>query len=414
MRTNISGTYTVWDGTIGTQGAYVSWDGLTNNNVNSSVNQYIQPGQAFFVQTTAPNPQLVISESNKATSTTLTSVFRNNSINKIGFGINKDVPALGGETNMDGCVVLFYPTASNDINTSDATKFANGTENISIFRNNRNISIEHRNLPQLTDTIPLRIWQVQNGALYTLKVYANEFNSTNLEPFIVDRYTNIETKINADTTNITFTTNSTIPNSFNNRFILVFKTKVVLPNSTISFHSNFKNNQVELVWDTEREHQIKEYIVERSSNATNFETLGTLQAKNGVINKYNFIDLNFFVGFNYYRLKIINSDGSKVYTNTILIDTKQSIKDEIVLFPNPVKNKIFTIQLKNILASEYSIQLFNTIGQIVYSQVLLLPSSTTSSVLVDLKNSILSAGNYQLVISTRKGYLQKQKLIILE
>lgn len=47
-RTNISGTYTVWDGTIGTQGAYVSWDGSTNNNVNSKVNRFIQPGQAFL------------------------------------------------------------------------------------------------------------------------------------------------------------------------------------------------------------------------------------------------------------------------------------------------------------------------------------------------------------------------------
>lgn len=413
-RTNISGTYTVWDGTIGTQGAYVSWDGITNNNVNSNVNQFIQPGQAFFVQTTAPNPQLVISESNKATSSTLTGVFRTNTINKIGFGISKEVPALGGETNMDGCVVVFYPAASNDVNSSDAAKFANGTENISIFRNNRNISIEHRNLPQLTDTIPLRIWQVQNGAVYTLKVYANEFSSNNLDAYIIDRYTNTETKVDIDTISIPFTTSSSIQASFNNRFFLVFRTKVVLPISKLNLQANYKNTQVEVVWNTEREYQVKKYVVERSSNANSFEALGTVHAKNGIGNKYNFIDFNFLSGFIYYRLKIINADGSFEYSNTILVEIKQLTKDQIMVYPNPVKNKTFTVQLKNIIASEYSIQLFNILGQIVYNQQLQLPTSSISSVLVDLKNTPLNAGNYQLMITSKNGYLQKQKLVIIE
>ena len=51
-RSNVANGYTAWDPNINTRGAYVNWNGLlaTNNNGSSAVNQYIQPGQAFFVQ----------------------------------------------------------------------------------------------------------------------------------------------------------------------------------------------------------------------------------------------------------------------------------------------------------------------------------------------------------------------------
>lgn len=414
-KTNISGTYTVWDGTIGTNGAYVSWDGLTNNNLNSNVNQFIQPGQAFFVQTTSPNPQLVIAESNKSTSSTLTGVFRTaNTVNKIGFGINKDVPALGGETNMDGCVVVFYSGGSNTVNSNDAPKLANGTENISIFRENKNISIEHRNIPQVTDTIPLRIWQLQNGAAYTLKVYMNDFNANNLEPCILDRYTNTEYIANQDATNIPFTINTSIPASVNNRFFLVFRVKTVLPLSNIQLKAIAKNNGVNVNWQTSNEYNMKEYIVEKSTESVTFYSIGTIDAKNSITNNYTFFDPNPSKGINYYRLKIVEQNGTTKYSNILSVNINNLSNANILVYPNPIKTKNFLVQFKNLDASKYTLQLVNTIGQVVYSNQLNVQSLGSTTLMVDLKNIQLTSGNYRLIVTNGSGFKHEQSIIIAQ
>ncbi len=410
-KTNISNTYTVWDGTIGTQGAYVSWDGMTNNNVSSNVNQYIQPGQAFFVETTANSPQLVIAESNKATSSTLTGVFKTKStINKIAFGIYKDVADLGGETNMDGCVVLFYPEASNAINSNDAPKFSNGTENISIFRNNKNISIEHREMPLITDTIPIRVFQMQNGITYTLKVFTHEFN-TNYDPYILDKFTNTETNL-TDTTNILFSVNSSIAASFNNRFYLVFKPRIVLPLATINVSAIVKNSNIHVGWQTTHETQLMQYEIEKSKDGINFSKIGVVKANNLVACNYNFLDKESIEKVIYYRIKIIQQTQTFSYSNTIQVQLNFAANNQLLVYPNPIKNKTFTLQLFNIKAAEYKLQLFNSVGQEVYFQNLSLPLTSYISQNIDLKNASLPFGSYQLLLTNNLGYKQTERILI--
>ncbi|MBP9740192.1 MAG: hypothetical protein KBD28_05840 [Chitinophagaceae bacterium] len=412
-KTNISNTYTVWDGTIGTQGAYVSWDGMTNNNVSSNVNQYIQPGQAFFVETTANSPQLVIAESNKATSSTLTGVFKTKStINKIAFGIYKDVADLGGETNMDGCVALFYPEASNAINRNDAPKFSNGTENISIFRNNKNISIEHREMPLFTDTIPLRVFQMQSGITYTLKVFTQDFN-TNCNAYILDKFENTEFKTNStDTTNILFTVNSSIAASFNNRFYLVFKPKIVLPLATINVSAIVKNNNIHVGWQTNHETQLLQYEIEKSKDGIRFSKIGVVKANNLIVSEYNFLDTESTAKVVYYRIKMIQQDGNFSYSNTIQVQLNFAVNNQLLVYPNPIKNKTFTLQLFNIKVAEYKLQLFNDLGQEVYFQRLIFPTTTNISQNIDLKNSNLPFGSYQLLLTNNLGYKQTERILI--
>jgi hypothetical protein len=410
-KTNISNTYTVWDGTIGTQGAYVSWDGMTNNNASSNVNQYIQPGQAFFVETTSINPQLVIAETNKATSSTLSGVFKTkSSFQKIAFGIYKNVADLGGETNMDGCVVLFYPEASNAINSNDAPKFSNGTENISIFRNNKNISIEHREMPLITDTIPIRVFQMQNGITYTLKVFTHEFN-TNYDPYILDKFTNTETNL-TDTTNILFSVNSSIAASFNNRFYLVFKPRIVLPLATINVSAIVKNSNIHVGWQTTHETQLMQYEIEKSKDGINFSKIGVVKANNLVACNYNFLDKESIEKVIYYRIKIIQQTQTFSYSNTIQVQLNFAANNQLLVYPNPIKNKTFTLQLFNIKAAEYKLQLFNSVGQEVYFQNLSLPLTSYISQNIDLKNASLPFGSYQLLLTNNLGYKQTERILI--
>ena len=128
-KTNLLGTYWIYDPNIGTSGGYVTFDGATTAPGTSNANQYLQPGQAFFVQTTLPSPILLIQESDKAPGSTLTGVFRTTSTNKLGVNLSKFVTGRGNIV-MDGSVVVFTPTDNNGVDANDAEKISNGTENI--------------------------------------------------------------------------------------------------------------------------------------------------------------------------------------------------------------------------------------------------------------------------------------------
>ncbi len=413
-RTNISASYTVFDPTIGTNGAYVTCNTAgVNSNGASDVDQYIQSGQAFFVQTTAPGPQLVISESNKNTANK-TNVFRiaNAPINKLSFGLLRQISGVGLR-NVDGCVAVFDSSESNEINDQDARKLSNTTENISILKNATNLSIETKALPNESDTMYLRLWQLANNASYTFSVNTRNF-STNKLAYLVDAVTNTERLLKSnDTTNVTFTALTANAAVNANRFKIVFRNNAALPLSTINLQALAKNNGIDVNWQTTNEIELKSYEVERSTDATNFTQQASIVAKNESNNSYNYFDANIKSGLWYYRIKIINKDGSSKYTNTIAINLNAKVADFIV-YPNPVKGKTFTVQLATIEKGNYSIQLFNQSGQLMLQKSTLLQASSNASIVVDFKQQQLPIGNYSIVLTNENGMKLVKQIMIAE
>lgn len=412
-KTNLSNTYTVYDPTLGTSGAYVTWDGdiLSNSNPSSFVNQYIQPYQGFFVQTTAASPQLVIAESDKATGVGLTSVFRTNvTVSKISFTLNKSVSSVN--RTMDGCVVAFDPAFDNAVNTNDAAKFSNGTENMSLFTNNKDLSIEHRKLPLQTDTLALRLWNVVNNTNYTITIDGRNFNSS-YQAYLIDKFSNTERAIKTnDTTLISFTANTANILSYSSRFFVVFRNNNALPLATIALTATAKNNGVEVNWNTTNEIQVQSFEIERASDANTFAKIATVAAKNSTANNYSIFDKNITTGVWYYRIKIINQDGSVKYSNTVAVNLNFK-NEQLIVYPNPVKGKHFTIQLNNLKSGSFTVEMYNVAGQIQVSKKFTqVTNAVISSFVVDWDQN-LAAGNYSVVVKNDDG-LNIVKSIIIE
>ena len=113
---------------------------------------------------------------------------------------------------------------------------------------------------------------------------------------------------------------------------------MVVPLSLISF-SAIANNYTTLLWKTSDETNMKSFEVERSNDGQNFAFVGNINAKNiSTTNSYSFVDNTPLKGTIYYRLKMINTDGSFRYSYTITINKKLSSK--ISIFPNPVINTV--------------------------------------------------------------------------
>jgi hypothetical protein len=80
------------------------------------------------------------------------------------------------------------------------------------------------------------------------------------------------------------------------------------------------------------------FIVQRSSDGTAWTDLSTLEASTGT-ESYSYTDANPLAGPNYYRLKLVNTDGTTGYSIVGIISTKTSTPN-ISFYPNPFHDMI--------------------------------------------------------------------------
>src|SRR5690606_26445811 len=70
-------------------------------------------------------------------------------------------------------------------------------------------------------------------------------------------------------------------------------------------------------WRTAEEADGDRFVIERSADAKVFSALGTADAKGISGSRYSFVDANPFTGVNYYRIEVLNNDGSRFYSKVV-------------------------------------------------------------------------------------------------
>ena len=110
-----------------------------------------------------------------------------------------------------------------------------------------------------------------------------------------------------------------------------------LPITLLSFSAVPNDNQVDIAWATSSETNTAYFTVERSKDGVNFESLTTAKAagNSSMINNYSAVDANPYPSISYYRLKLINIDGSINYSKTIQVNFNASGLT-FNIYPNPV------------------------------------------------------------------------------
>ncbi len=149
-------------------------------------------------------------------------------------------------------------------------------------------------------------------------------------------------------------------------FAVTSKPSIILPVQLLSFTGNLNGRNVILDWHTNDELNVAKYDIERSADARNFLTIGMQQANNTANNHYTFVDNNPIVSAGYYRLKIVERDGTIRFSKIILI--KNALANAIAITPNPTSDFI-KITLPN--ANGYSIQVLNALGKIMMEKYVL-------------------------------------------
>lgn len=171
----------------------------------------------------------------------------------------------------------------------------------------------------------------------------------------------------------------------------------LLPVSLLSFNGQEVQGTVHLNWISNPELQLKQFVLERSIDATYFDSIATFQPGN---TSYQFIDLNNDLTSTryFYRLKMMQPDGKYDYSNIVTIKIPAHVF--ISLFPNPANNTVTV----NGSFRKGIISVINTDGQTVLSV-----NSNAPPVKLDI--SMLPAGFYVFRFSDPTTVINKKLLI---
>ncbi|WP_159468866.1 T9SS type A sorting domain-containing protein [Dyadobacter sp. 3J3] len=179
-----------------------------------------------------------------------------------------------------------------------------------------------------------------------------------------------------------------------------------LPVTLVSFKAKAEpelKNSVALDWATTQEKNSDFFDIERSSNAKEWSSIGKVSAssESSELQNYHFTD-SAPKSMNYYRLKMVDKDGTYAYSRieTIKLDVDDVT---VAVYPNPVSNVLF---LKDIPAENIKqVAIINSNGQSVSQS-----NAISSTEGINVKE--LASGMYIVKISKTDGTLSTHKILI--
>jgi len=181
-----------------------------------------------------------------------------------------------------------------------------------------------------------------------------------------------------------------------------------LPLHLTNFTATYQNKQSALRWSSTNETNTANFVVERSSNGSSFSQVGAVTANGSGNNSYGFTDANTTEANTlYYRLKMIDKDGSFTYSQTVqvVIPTNSNVQG-ISLAPNPANNST-TVYFKQGI-SVGTVYVYNSLGVKVLAQEL--GGAVRNSFV--LPTAALEAGTYIVNVKTAVGtYTSKLQIV---
>jgi len=127
------------------------------------------------------------------------------------------------------------------------------------------------------------------------------------------------------------------------------------------------NNSVELSWTTAQESSFSHFAVQRSAKGETWESIATVQSKgySSIHTDYQFTDASPLAGANYYRLQLVNVDGTFSYSKVVQITKASGNNGQISIFPNPIVNLTFNVKVPS--TETTLVKVYTMDGRLLYS-----------------------------------------------
>ncbi|QRR01436.1 T9SS type A sorting domain-containing protein [Dyadobacter sandarakinus] len=175
-----------------------------------------------------------------------------------------------------------------------------------------------------------------------------------------------------------------------------------LPVRLASFTARKELSSTSLSWQTSSETQSDHFEIEHSVNAKTWNHIASVNAlgESEVLHNYHFTHVNPANGNNYYRLKMVDTDGSFTYSKAEQVSFQ--FEFDVNVYPNPVAEYI------HVEAADWSkvkgLQVLNNQGKALYS------SGSRPS--YDISARSLAPGLYFIKVTLTDGSETTRKIVV--
>jgi hypothetical protein len=181
---------------------------------------------------------------------------------------------------------------------------------------------------------------------------------------------------------------------------------VTLPVRFIDFSVLWDRNMVSIKWTTTEEENISSYIVERSSNGSDWYNVGSVLPVNhpSSVNNYSFHDKSIpGSGLVYYRVKQVDKSGQSSYTSVKSIRLQPSSAMELNI---TVVGANLLITYPQIFDENVIMSLFTLSGELVAQQI-----SNKSNGRIQFRNANYKGHYVLLIVGRNQAKISKQIFI---
>ena len=183
----------------------------------------------------------------------------------------------------------------------------------------------------------------------------------------------------------------------------------LLPVTLIDFSAKNNNDKIDLLWQVASEMNVSHYTIERSSDDQNYESIGQLAA-NDLANiqvNYNFADNFPLKGNNYYRLVMIDKDGTFSYSKTVSANVNNVPSFTLFNVALSASNNNFKINLTTNYQQKMQLVLADVTGRIIYTNQVQLQKGFNA---IDKKIPAINTGVYSAKLFTEQLTVTKPVL----
>lgn len=410
--TDVTTSYTFWDPNFGNRGGFVTVNtgGVASSGAGT---QFIQSGQAFFVESLNGNvPTVSIQEGHKVAN-------NNNGVFLV------DLPPVesfrtelyytqpnGFRRVVDGAIAVYNNSYSAAVDAKeDASEINNWDENIAIARDGKRLAIESRPVIGKSDDLPIFMNNMKQQS-YEFEFTPVVFTNTNLKAELIDNYLGTRTLLSVtDPTVVAFKVTADAASKATDRFKVVFGAFGGPQGiDAITIKASQQNDGVQVDWASKTETDMLKYEVEKSTYGTTFVKANSTPAlgNSTLPVNYNWFDANPNMGTNFYRVKGIDKAGNVRYSEVVRVMFGKG-DPRIVVYPNPMEGNTFKVDMYNLVKGIYLLNLYNSMGQLVYTEQLQHDGSQATRT-ITVKGEI-GRGAYQLQLSNSNGFKTTHTLI---
>jgi hypothetical protein len=388
FNTNISPD--IWILDANTTNGYLTFN--ANSDEGTFTGGIIPSGASFWVKATGASPTLTFKEQFKV-GTTPVSVFKTN------HGESFTVRMFQDSITSDAVVIKYMDEANPDYDSLDTRKLS-GSVTISAYgEDSVQLATSVRPVTAIDDTIRLRVNGVNGN--YSLRFENPEMLPVTDKIYLYD--THLSTVTDVQTTPIyPFTVNTAIPASTGlSRFYIVIGPTNPVPVTLLQFTARKNGEKAQLNWSTANERNSKYMAIEHSENGKSFEQIGTVAASgnSSSVTNYQWEHAN-PEKTNYYRLKIVDQDGTFEYSEIRLVQM-DAMEKQLLVYPIPA-NDIITIEH---FGGIKAIEMFDLNGaQLLHEE----RDGNTSQ---NLSIETLNTGVYFIKVTTLLGEELTEKII---